>query len=298
MVRRPDSIPVKSPGLEVFVGKITDKADVFRAASGCDIIIHTAANTNQNTTRYADYKEVNVNGTEYILQAAEKYHISRTIIISSANTLGYGTQGIPGNESCAMSYPFTKSYYAKSKQEAEELALYAAGNTTGDIIIINPSFMIGAYDTKPGSGKIIIRGYKKKIIFVPPGGKNFIHVKDAAKAICNAIIFGRDKERYLLANENMSYKDFYTILNNITQSKAQIVTLPSFILHAVGFIGSTLSLVGLKTALHNNNMRILCIKNYYSNQKAKEELKLDLTPIPDAIKDALQWFKTSGMLAS
>ncbi|NJK86741.1 MAG: hypothetical protein HC906_12975 [Bacteroidales bacterium] len=57
--------------------------------------------------------------------------------------------------------------------------------------------------------------YGKKIAFIPPGGKNFVDVRDAAKAICNAIEKGRNGEKYLLAGKNLTYKDFIRKLSAI-----------------------------------------------------------------------------------
>lgn len=293
MVRRPGAIPVSMPGLEEFSGQITRQEDVAAAAEGCHIIIHIAANTSQHAQPYADYAAVNVSGTRHVLHAAERCGISRVVLVSSANTLGHGSLKDPGNEKKGMQPPFTRSAYALSKREAEEVSM----QFPGEIITVNPSFLLGSYDTKPSSGKIILRGYHKKIIMVPPGGKNFIHVKDAAKAICDAARFGKDKERYLLVNENMSYRRFYKLLNQVTGNQGWIVTIPACVLLTIGVMGSTLSRMGIKTSLHYNNMRILCAKNYYSNNKAVRELNLTLTPLSTAIEDAVNWFKTSGMLA-
>lgn len=292
MVRRPGSIPLQAPGLEEFTGNITSEEDVSNAVKGCDFIIHTAANTRQNSTRYEDYAAVNVEGTRLVLLAAGLYQVSRTVLVSSSNTVRYGSSDRPGNEDGDIRAPFTRSCYALSKREAERLALDAPRET----IIVNPSFLLGAYDTRPSSGQLIIRGYRKKVIFVPPGGKNFIHVRDAAAAICEVLVSGRDKARYLLVNENMSYKAFYKLMNRVTRNKGWIITIPRGILLAVGLAGSMLSFFGIKTALHLNNMRILCTKNYYSHAKAAKELHLSPLPVRAAIEDAIAWFKKSGLL--
>jgi len=296
MVRMSRKIPISHPGLEAYTGEITCKDDVLHAAEGCQVIIHIAANTDQHSGRYNDYAAVNVNGTLHVLEAAKKNLIKRVILVSSANTIGYGSATNPGTEENDFRPPFTGSCYARSKHEAQVKALMFTSDSMGDIIVVNPTFMIGKYDTKPSSGTIIIRGYKKKIVFVPPGGKNFIHVKDVAGVICSAIHHGRNKACYLLAHENMSYKDFYTKLNEVTGNKSMIVTIPKTALLFAGMIGTCLRLFGIKTALHYNNMRILCIKNYYSNRKAREELMLKTTPVTEAISDAVEWFRESGML--
>ena len=64
--------------------------------------------------------------------------------------------------------------------------------------------MVGAYDTKPSSGKLLLSGYRKAVMPVPKGGKSFIHVADAAVAIVNALTRGTSGQRYLLTGHNLS----------------------------------------------------------------------------------------------
>ena len=87
----------------------------------------------------------------------------------------------PGDETKSIKAPFDKSLYAQSKLEAQN-EVFKVGNSQQKtkVITVNPTFMIGKFDTKPSSGRIILSAYKKKIIFYPPGGKNYINVKDAA----------------------------------------------------------------------------------------------------------------------
>ncbi|GAA4317356.1 NAD-dependent epimerase/dehydratase family protein [Compostibacter hankyongensis] len=298
MARSAKKIPLRHERLEAWTGRITEKSEVLSAVRGCDTVIHIAACTDPGSLRYADYTFVNVLGTRHILEAAKTYGVKRVILVSSANTLGYGTAEAPGTEALGFRYPFTRSHYARSKHAAQTWALQLPEQDRGDIIVVNPTFMIGAYDSRPSSGAIVLRGYKRKVVFVPPGGKNFIHVHDAAAAICNALTAGRNRECYLLANENMSYREFYRRLNEVTHSRSLIITLPRTVLLTAGALGSLLARLGMRTALRYNNMRILCVRNYYSSMKAVRELGLPQTPVREAISDAVAWFREAGMLKS
>ena len=52
-----------------------------------------------------------------------------------------------------------------------------------------------------------IPGYSK-------GGKNFVCSQDVAVAAVNALVLGRMGECYIAGNENLSFKDFFTIASN------------------------------------------------------------------------------------
>jgi len=65
---------------------------------------------------------------------------------------------------------------------------------------------------------------------------------------------------------------------------------------AAGHLGNVLRFLGIKTPLSSTNMEILCVRNYYSNQKAREELRTTFHPIENGIGKAIRWFKAHRML--
>ncbi|AZA76860.1 NAD-dependent epimerase/dehydratase family protein [Chryseobacterium sp. G0186] len=253
-----------------------------------DCVIHIAAETRQNLLNYDDYRKINYNMAMNLFAQAERYGVRRFLFISSANTLGFGSREQPGNEEKEQRYPFTESFYAQSKLEAENDLLQNRKNM--DIIILNPAFMIGAYDTKPSSGKLIFWAWKKKVIFYPKGGKNFVHVEDAANGVVNAIDKGKNGEKYLLAHENMSYKEFFRKISKITNQHPAMIPIPNIFLNFLGWVGDHLRKIKIKTNLSSSNMKALQTNNYYSNQKSVEELNVHYQSIDNAIEDAIQYF--------
>lgn len=282
------------PNLQLITGDITDQASVMRAAEHCDYIIHCAATTSQNLLRYTDYQLINVTGTEYVIDAAQQCGARRVVYVGTANTFGYGTRSAPGDEHLPPKEPFASAWYAKSKLEGQLRALAAIGKV--EVVVVSPTFMIGPYDGKPSSGAIILMGYGKRLIFHPPGGKNFVHVDDVAQGTVRALKEGKNGEAYLLAGENLSYRDFFKRLGQQTNQNPLLISLPKPLLIAVGYVGDLLRALGVKTALSSINMRILCVHNYYSNEKAQRELGIRFRPITRAIDDAVDWFKKQKMI--
>ena len=281
---------------ELFKGLITNITDVTEAARDCHCVIHAAAETAQHYRGIEPYEQVNVTGTLHALEAACKNQVERFIFVSTANTFGYGTKEHPGNEEAPARYPFILSGYALSKMKAQELVLDYARNGRINATVVNPTFMIGAYDTKPSSGKIITMIYGRKVILVPPGGKNFVHVADAATGICNAITKGKPGECYLLANENLTYAEFIAKVGKVCGKSYRMIKLSSGWLKLFGMAGELINLFTHRSALNRINASILCTGNYYSSMKAVKELDLPLTPIDVAIRDAIVWFGSNGYL--
>ncbi|RLJ32888.1 nucleoside-diphosphate-sugar epimerase [Chryseobacterium sp. 7] len=253
-----------------------------------DCIIHIAAETRQNLISYDEYKKVNYEAVVNLFTHAELMGIKKFLFVSTANTLGFGNTAFWGTEKAPQIYPFIHSFYARSKLAAEDYLLKNRKNV--EVVIVNPTFMIGAYDSKPSSGKIIFWAWKKKLVFYPKGGKNFVHAEDAAIGILNAVENGKNGEKYLLANENLSYKEFFTKVNWVTHQNPVMIAIPDMVLSFLGLIGDGLRKLSIKTDLSSSNMKALQINNYYSNQKSVEELGIQYQPIDKAIEEAVQYF--------
>lgn len=282
--------------VEMTLGDFTNYETLRAAAEGCDAIIHIAAVTATDLLHYEDYSKINVGGSAQIIRVADELNINRLVFVSTANTIGYGTKDRLSDESAPIQFPFSNSFYARSKAEAEKLFVEASKKKGRHVVIINPTFMIGAYDTKPSSGKLMLMGYNKPVMFAPNGGKNFVAASDVATAICNALTKGRNGERYLTSGVNLSFKEFYEIQSKVGKYKQKMIVLPDFLLEMVGKAGDLVRLFGVKTEICSMNLNQLTVREYYKNQKAESELEMPLKSLDKAVSEALDWFKKNGKI--
>ncbi len=273
--------------LSLIEGQLFD--DFSSLFKNIDVVIHTAAVTDQGLLDYSDYWAINCNATKQLFTTAILCNVKRFIFVSTANTLGYGSLKQLGDEKSAVNDLFKQSYYTKSKIETEKYLIRNKHKI--ETIIVNPTFMLGAYDSKPSSGKIILMGLNKKIVFYPPGGKNFVHVKDVATGIIKAINKGVSGEKYLLANENLSYKEFYKELNYLVNQNPIMIKIPKNILVMLGHLGNLLRKLRVPSDFSLTNMKILCIENYFSNKKSIQHLDMKYQPIESAVSEAVEYFQ-------
>lgn len=295
IVRNTKNIDFNLAKIEVFEGLFTNLETLKQAAQGCDALIHIAAVTSPNLVHYNDYHKINVEGSAKIIRVGNELNINKIVFVSSANTIGFGNDKQLADERFKIEYPFTKSYYAQSKMAAEELFIKDSKSPNKHIIIINPTFIIGAFDAKPSSGKLMLMGYKKWLMFIPKGGKNFVSVKAVALAVCNSLVQGRNGERYLASGINLSFKDFYFLLSEVENYRQHIFKIPDFILILFGKMGDLLRKFGIKTELCSINIKQLLIREYYSNTKAVSELNLPETDLKLTITESIDWFKNHNM---
>ena len=285
---------IPHPNLEIVEGDITILSDIEKAIEDCFFVIHIAATTNLKLLKYKEYEFINVIGTRNILNVSINNEVKKLIYVSTANVFGFGTLKKLGNETVAIKEPFDKSFYSISKLEGQKVIFSKSKSI--DVVVVNPSFMIGPFDSKPTSGRIILIGLKKYFLFYPPGGKNFIHVNDVSKGIVCALEKGRNGEAYLLSNENLSYKQFYKKLHIKTNRNPILIKIPKVILLIIGFFGDGLRFLGIRTSISSSNLKALCINNFYSNNKAKSEFQMNFKTADEAIEDAFNWFKNTGKI--
>lgn len=252
------------PRLELVEGDFTDRDMAKSAVSGCDYIIHSAAVTSQSLLRYDHYKRVNVEATKQLLNIAIECGVRRFVYVSSANTIGYGTPSAPADETLPMMSPYSESYYVRSKYEAEGEVLALCDRL--DVVVTNPTFMIGRYGDEGGSNRIFKMA--RAITFCPTGGRNFIDVVDAAEGVVGAMLRGQSGERYLICSENLSYRAFFERMANVKV----ILHTPNYLLRFLGSVGDLLRVCGVQTDMSRTNMEMLCLNTGYSGDKARREL--------------------------
>lgn len=280
---------------EFYYGDISNEKDVFDAVNGCDYVVHTASVTAQWGVSFKTYEHINVKGTVNVVNACLKHGIRKMIHISTANTIGHGEKHKPASELNSFNLSHLNSGYISSKYIAQQYVLEQIVNKGLQAVIVNPTFMIGQCDVKPSSGKIILHGINKRIVFYPPGGKNFVHINDVCVGIIKAIEMGRAGDCYLLAGENMSYKDFFKLLNKVSGQQPAMLPIPGVILKTIGIFGTLLGVFSkTPVKLNYSSAYMLCLYNYYSGSKSERELQLCYTPVEKALSSALCWFRENN----
>lgn len=107
--------------VELLTGSVTDPAAVRAACEGVDAIIHLGGLSRE--APWADTLDVNINGTQILLDAAHDAGVQRLVLASSNHAVGYYPVA---DDMAADLPPLPDTYYGVSKAAIEALgALYA-----------------------------------------------------------------------------------------------------------------------------------------------------------------------------
>jgi dihydroflavonol-4-reductase len=295
---------IKSPTLDglpitVYYGNILKPESLDAPFKNNDVVIHCAAATDVFPARNKFVNTVNIEGSQNIINACLKHSIKRLIYTGTANSFSFGASkekpGVEDTPYISLRYGLD---YMDSKRYAQDMVLEAVKNKGLPAVVVNPTFMIGPYDTKPSSGQMILALHKGKVPGYTKGGKNYVAVKDAAVAISNAIDKGRIGECYILGNENLTYKEAFDKIADAVGAKPPKIQMEDIFVKFYGALSSFLAGVfKFNPAVTKELAIISCDHHYYSAEKARKELDLPQTPIETAAKECFEWFKENDYLS-
>lgn len=294
LVRRAGAVCVDGTWREV-VGSLLSDTDLQRAAEGCDAVINCAGTTDMSLRRLSDFMPVNADLCRRLVTICERCGIGTVVHTSTVDTIGFGDREHPATEAEPMREPFASSLYALSKRHGEVAILDVARlHPDWHVVVVNPGFILGAYDRRPSSGRMLMAAYRRRLMATPSGGKSFVSAADVAQACVNALTRGTSGSRYIVAHLDgcMPIADLYRLQARVMGYRQTVVPLPRWLALAAGAAGSALRAVGVRTELSLNNVRQLLTAEYYEGHRAENELEISNTPIAEAIKDFHQWRET------
>ena len=276
---------------------LDDAEALKRACDGCQLVFHLAAKVDYWKDNDKDTLwRINVDGTRNVLTAAKAAAVQRVIFTSSASTIGIR----PGTELADESEPFNlpppRFWYAWSKVKAEEVAARFVADGL-DVVILNPTVIIGPGDLNAISGTFIIETARYQwAVPISAGGLAVIDVRDVAQAHINAINRGRPGERYILNTANYAYQEWFRMIARATGVRAPIFSIPNWMLEPAARLIEWCRRLGIQTPMDASQTRLggACI--YFDGSKAYDELFTPRIDIETSLKATFQWYAERGYI--
>jgi dihydroflavonol-4-reductase len=278
---------------------INDQESLVKAFKKSDVVFHCAAQVSIKPNVTPALVKNNIDGTRSVLDAVRKAKVPRLVHCSTVAAIAISENGKPVGEDKAWNFDKfnLNDGYSSTKYESQKLVLDAAAKDV-DAVIVNPAYMLGPYDPRPSSGKLIIDVVKGNVPGVTDGVNNFVDVRDVCRGMIAAWKKGKRGEMYILGNKNLSYQEIMVLIAKVAGVKPPQFQLPRMLAMAAGWFGDIKELLTGRDALVNSvTVRYAYCKNYiFSSAKAKRELDYKPGPLEDAIRDAIDWFRKQGML--
>jgi dihydroflavonol-4-reductase len=284
--------------IEKVPADICDLSSMRRALEGCDTLYHLAAIYKTWTPRPDLIYRVNIEGTTNVLLAAQEAKLQKVVYTSSIAAIGLREDGAPSDETTEFNLFDIANEYILTKHLSEKIALRFA-EAGLPLVVVNPGFPFGERDLAPTpTGKIIISLLQGKTPGYTLGGFCAIDVDDVAEGHLLAEEKGRVGERYILANHNISWKDFLALVASVGGVRAPMIPVPTKVASWVAsswewyadHISHQEPTATQKSVLYSTRQA------YFDNSKARRELGIPVTPLRSSIERAVHFFHTNQMI--
>lgn len=172
---------------------ILDFPALVDAVQGCDVIYHLAAEHRDDVFPRSRYYDVNVKGTRYIANAADKCGVKHIIFVSS-----FAVYGLSGHAPDEKTQPAPFNDYGESKLEAENvLREWTVYNKQGHLTIVRPTVVFGE-GNRGNVYNLINQISSGKFVMIGRGGnkKSMAYVGNVAAFLHHLLEKGRNGEVY------------------------------------------------------------------------------------------------------
>lgn len=286
--------------VEHVLGDLTQTSSLDAAVQGVEVVFHAAAMLGNRREHAGRMYAVTVEGTRALLTAARRAGVRRVVHTSSVAALGVPeryARGTPSlmNENHSWNYRADHWPYGYSKHLAEMEVQRAVAQGL-DVVIVNPSVVIGPGDIYRQTTSLVVRVANHRLPGVVEGGLNVVALSDVVQGHLAALERGKSGERYILGGHNMTHAVLVQKIAQAAGVSAPVMIFPAGLLRAisqpVGWIESFLDL-----PVEASLLRLAGQYLYYDTRRAQTVLGLPSPrPIEEAIEEALAWFTTNGAI--
>ncbi len=294
--QRPVAAALRTSGIDVVEGALTDAEAVARACEGVEVVYHIAATYREAGQPDSAYYDVNVQGTLNVLEGARRAGVRRMVHCSTGGVHGH-VERPPANEDA----PFNPGdVYQESKLEAERAVRREADRTGMDVVIARP---IGIYG--PGDMRFLkmFRGISRGRFPMLGAGDVFYHltyIDDLCEGfrLCGEVPAAAGRT-YILAGPR------YTTLNELValiaaelKVKPPRLRLPVWPVWLAGAVCEAICVpLRISPPLYRRRVDFYTKSRAFDTTRARTELGFEpAVDLPEGIRRTIAWYRAEGLL--
>ncbi len=266
---------------------VLDRAGMRRALRGCQVVFHSAGYVNSRPVERV--WRINSLSPRVVVEAAAAEGVERVVLTSTVGAIGTA----PGDEVADETHVYRPGRaamdYADSKHEGEQEAMAAGARLGVDVVVVNPSYVLGVPVDRREPGETSTRTVANFLLgrlpAVVDGATNIVDVEDVAAGHLLAAQRGKPGERYILGGYNLAWAELIDRLAAQSGVRHPLLVLPRDVA-ALARLQSELGLPGPVAP----EALILMAQNWrYSSRKAKKELGYKTRPLEKTLGRTIDW---------
>jgi len=271
---------------------VLDSARVAQSARGCDGAFLATGKVSRQASDAEELYRLHVVGTRTALSGLREAGVPRAVVASTSGTIALGTDpdAVHDESAPAPLELIAKFPYYRSKYYAEKAALDANSPPDFEVVVVNPSLLLGPGDLRESSTGDVRRFLERAIPAVPAGGMAFVDVRDAALGMLAAFERGRAGERYLLNAKNLTIAAFLERLERMTGVAAPRLHMPRSRTLALGvnrLFSRAVRAIGGEPPIDEVSLQMAQYFWYASSRKAERELGFTARDPGETLRDTV-----------
>jgi nucleoside-diphosphate-sugar epimerase len=295
---RPKSISstLAMKATEIVEGGLSDAAAVDRLVAGSDAVLHVAAV--YRTAGHPDdyYREVNVRGTERLLEAAALHGVRRFVHTSTVGVHGH-VEHPPADEEAPLA---PGDIYQETKAQAETLALEYHRARGVPVAVVRPGAIYG-----PGETRLLklFRSIARGRYAIVGSGRTFYHPVFIDDLIAGFLLaLDRDEavgEAFLICGPAyVSQNDLAALVAKHTGGRVLPFHVPARPIQWLGDLVEAVCVpLGIEPPLHRRRVDFWTKSRAFTIEKAKRLLGYEpRTELDRGIAITAAWYKQAGWL--
>lgn len=275
----------------IFYGDVLDPDSLRRAMSGCASVFYSVVDARFWLSDPAPLYRNNVDGLVNAMDVALECGVERFIFTSSMGTLGFNPDG-PVNEDIEFNWRDRASPYILARLAAEErlLAYCRERGLPGVALCVANTYGPQDYGPTP-HGNALWETANGTMTSAMDSSQPTVDIRDVAEAALLAEQHGRVGERYIIANEYISNREFYTMAA-AECSNPPPRFVPLWLAACVAWTAERyFKIIGRKDYVLSSDAVFL--SNAFKamdNSKARNDLHWQPRPVRETVRDAVAWF--------
>ena len=177
-------------------GDVNDIQSLENAMKDCSLVLHCAAMVSFSSSDAELIRKVNVEGTANVVNVAISMGVKKLGYISSIAALGRNSTDQIVDEECYFKPTLKESNYALSKYYSEQ-EVWRGGQEGLDVVIVNPSVILGPGNWAKGSSQIFQK-INSGLKYYTSGSTGYVDVIDVSDAIIKLLFSDVRNERFIV----------------------------------------------------------------------------------------------------
>ncbi len=224
-------------------------------------------------------------------------HDRKLVHVGTVNTLAIGTRDAPSNETTPLdhaggqipcSYVVSKRAGVAEVQRGIDQGLRA--------LVVHPGFMLGPWDWKPSSGRMILEVGRSWKPIAPSGGCCVCDVRDVAAGTIAALDAEVENGRhFILGGENWSYFQLWTEMAKRMGTRGPIMAAGPLQRWLGSVAGDGWSMIAREGDLNSAGVKMSSLFHFHDSTRARQELGYQTRDVAESLDEAADWITSHHM---